>query len=65
MRWRRGEGAIFCHFLASSLRDQVLGVVDAFKDLVMENLVHKLNPDAWKQSDEIPQKQGLCMVVFQ
>jgi hypothetical protein len=33
-----------------SLRDQVLSVVDAMKDLVMENLVHKLNPDAWTQT---------------
>lgn len=32
-------------------------VVDAMKDLVMENLVHKLNPDAWKQGDDIPQRQ--------
>ncbi len=23
----------------------------------MENLVHKLNPEAWKQNDDIPQKQ--------
>jgi len=41
----------------SNIRDQILSVVDSMKDLVMENLVHKLNPDAWKQSDEFPQKQ--------
>lgn len=41
----------------ASLRDQILSVVDVHKDLVMENLVHKLNPDAWKQNDDVPQKQ--------
>ena len=40
-----------------SFRDQVLMVVDVQKELVLENCVNKLNPQAWKQSDEIPQKQ--------
>lgn len=40
-----------------SFRDQVLMVVDVQKELVLENLVNKLNPTAWKQGDDIPQKQ--------
>ena len=32
-------------------------VVDVQKELVLENCVNKLNPDAWKQNDDIPQKQ--------
>jgi hypothetical protein len=40
-----------------SFREQVLAVVDVQKELVLENCVNKLNPQAWKQSDEIPQKQ--------
>ena len=40
-----------------SFREQVLMVVDVQKELVLENCVNKLNPQAWKQNDEIPQKQ--------
>ncbi len=40
-----------------SFREQVLMVVDVQKELVLENLVNKLNPNAWKQGDDIPQKQ--------
>lgn len=40
-----------------SFKDQVLMVVDVQKELVLENLVNKLNPNAWKQNDDIPQKQ--------
>ncbi len=40
-----------------SFREQALMVVDVQKELVLENCVNKLNPEAWRQSDEIPQKQ--------
>ena len=40
-----------------SFREQVLMVVDVQKELVLENTVNLLNPEAWKQNDEIPQKQ--------
>lgn len=40
-----------------TFREQVLAVVDVQKELVLENVVNKLNPSAWKQGDDIPQKQ--------
>ena len=40
-----------------SFAQQVLMVVDQQKEMVLETTVNKLNPEAWKQGDDVPQKQ--------
>lgn len=42
----------------ATLQDQVLALVDSFKALCLEAVVHKLNPDAARMSDAYPSRQA-------